>query len=130
MRELLSNAREIIDESNEVFGGEKKEGRRESQKADSGQSNTFSYPSTKSIFKTKKFLIEKLKEERKKLQDENAQIKKTLTDDRSKMQSRILTLEEENDKLQKETKNKKLAQQQQKALSELNKVSSCLGGPY
>ena len=71
--------------------------------------------------KTKKFLIEKLNEERKMLQDENAQIKKTLNDDRSRMQSRILTLEEENDKLHKEL-NKKQAQHSAKKIFESKMV--------
>ena len=68
-------------------------------------------------------MIEKLNEERKKLQDENVQIKEKLGDDRKK----ILKLEAENSKLKKD---KKLAQQEQKALSELNKVSYCRGLSY
>ena len=46
---------------------------------------------------------------------ENGTLKKQLNDERSKMQSKILTLEEENEKLTKENKNKKLASQQNKA---------------
>ena len=45
---------------------------------------------------------------------ENGTLKKQLNDERSKMQSKILTLEEENEKLTKENKNKKLASQQNK----------------
>ena len=45
---------------------------------------------------------------------ENSTLNKQLTDERSKMQSKILTLEEANTKLQKENKNKKLASQQTK----------------
>ena len=41
-------------------------------------------------------------------------MKKQLNDERSKMQSKILTLEEANEKLTKENKNKKLASQQNK----------------
>ena len=45
---------------------------------------------------------------------ENGTLKKQLNDERSKMQSKILTLEEANEKLTKENKNKKLASQQNK----------------
>ena len=49
---------------------------------------------------------------------ENGELKKQLNDERSKMQSKILTLEEANEKLTKENKNKKLASQQNKVLKQ------------
>ena len=54
---------------------------------------------------------------------ENGTLKKQLNDERSKMQSKILTLEEENEKLTKENKNKKLASQQNKVKFHFRRTS-------
>ena len=55
----------------------------------------------KKQLETKKFLIDTLKQERQKLQVTNKDLEKKLKDQGSKLQSKILTLEEENAKMSK-----------------------------
>ena len=61
---------------------------------------------------TKKFLIGKLKEERVKLQEENKKLKNQMVEESSgkkEMMGKILELEENNEKLKKEIKAKRVA---------------------
>lgn len=71
---------------------------------------------------TKKFLIGKLKEERKKLQDENKINVQTIKEDKQEMMGKILELEENSEKLKKELKSKKTTKDSQKSNEQINKL--------
>ena len=71
---------------------------------------------------TKKFLIGKLKEERRKLQDENKELVKSAQEGKQEMMCKILELEENNEKLKKEVKNGKKSKDYQKSSDQVNKL--------
>jgi hypothetical protein len=71
---------------------------------------------------TKKFLIGKLKEERQHLQFENKQLIHTMKEEKQKMISQVLTLEEDNEQIRKELKSKKIMKDQHKSSEQISKL--------